>query len=250
MTKLLINIGVCCILLLPIVVVAQEGGGYVRLVGLPFEQANNQDINEFIKALYRLAIGVAATLAVLRLILAGAQYMFTDVVTTKADAKKNVQNSLVGLLVVLAAVLILNTINPQLTNLEALDIKKINVDVNFSPVEQCDVQSSATCCIESGGNWVLNSNVGSCNTGSESRGELEDGLAGNMLDEAIEDGEFTEVVEVYDLNEIPLAERQEYISNIWPDQCELDVDGEENGNLFREIENTEAGVIRYICVQP
>ena len=152
MTRPIIKLLACSILLLPVIVGAQAGGdeGYLRLVGLPFEQRGNQDINVYIQALYRLAIGVAASLAVLRLILAGAQYMFTDVVTKKADAKKNVQSSLIGLLIVLSAVLILNTINPQLTNLEALNINQVTVTVDPPPIGPDDPNTVAYWCNEYG----------------------------------------------------------------------------------------------------
>jgi hypothetical protein len=74
----------------------------------------------YANALYRVAISLAAVLAVLRLTLAGFKYMFSEVVTDKGEAKKDIQNALVGLLIILAAITILNTINPQLTNFNFL----------------------------------------------------------------------------------------------------------------------------------
>lgn len=118
----------CCLFLLPLITLADTG--FVRLVGLPFEPVQNPNINVFLGSLYRLAIGIAAAIAVVRLILAGAQYMLSDVVTTKEQAKTNVRTSIVGLLIVLSAVIVLNTINPQLTRLNALDLQQISVTLS------------------------------------------------------------------------------------------------------------------------
>jgi hypothetical protein len=54
-------------------------------------------------------------LAVLKITIAGVKYMLSDVVTSKESAKKDIQGALFGLLIVLAAVIILNTINPSLS---------------------------------------------------------------------------------------------------------------------------------------
>lgn len=74
----------------------------------------------YINALYVLAISLAAILAVIKLIMAGTQYMLTDIVTKKQNAKDNIKGALLGLVIILVAVTILNTINPNLTNLNIL----------------------------------------------------------------------------------------------------------------------------------
>jgi len=74
----------------------------------------------FIEALYKLAISAAAILAVLRLIWAGVQYMLSEIVTSKQKAVEDIKSALLGLLIVLGAVTILNTINPRLTNLDVI----------------------------------------------------------------------------------------------------------------------------------
>lgn len=123
--------------LLPLLVGAQ---GYVNLVGVPFVPENSQSLGPFITGLYRLAIGIAALAAVLRLILAGAKYIVTDVVTAKGEAKKDIQNALIGLLIVLSAVLILNTINPALNSFNALDgLQAPVINVNGPPPRNREV---------------------------------------------------------------------------------------------------------------
>lgn len=98
---------------------------FVPLIGIPGLTAGDYTINTYIDALYVLTISLAAFLVVVQLILAGFQYMLTDVVPQKEQAKTSIRNSFLGLGVILGAVLILNTINPQLTQLNALNIEPV-----------------------------------------------------------------------------------------------------------------------------
>tara|TARA_B100000745_G_scaffold63805_1_gene37709 strand:+ start:399 stop:1097 length:699 start_codon:yes stop_codon:yes gene_type:complete len=141
------------------------------MVGLPFEPAGNDKIETYLQALYRLAIGIAAMLAVLRLVLAGAKYILSDVVTKKEDAKKDIRTSIIGLLIVLSAVLILETINPALNNLRVLDLDQVRIeprpefrqDRNFLDTSEVIAVSGSvggeelarreTDCLNAGGNW-------------------------------------------------------------------------------------------------
>tara|TARA_B100001989_G_C24484753_1_gene436334 strand:+ start:42 stop:878 length:837 start_codon:yes stop_codon:yes gene_type:complete len=105
-------------LLLPFIASAQN---YETLVQLPGLETGSGDFENFINSLYILSITIAALLAVIKIIIGGVKYMMTDIVTTKGEAKKDIQGALIGLLIVLSAVLILTIINPQLVN------------VNFDP---------------------------------------------------------------------------------------------------------------------
>lgn len=112
---------IACVSLLPFWVFGAEGEGYVRLTGLPNSDINDLSTEGFINALYLIAISIAAFLAVGRLIFAGVKIMLSGAnVTSKEDAKRDIQGALLGLLIVLAAVLILTTINPELTNFNFL----------------------------------------------------------------------------------------------------------------------------------
>lgn len=71
--------------------------------------------------LYTFAIAIAAILVTIRLIYAGVQYMFSEVITNKSKAKEDIKNALLGLLIILGAVTILNTVNPQLTKTNIFD---------------------------------------------------------------------------------------------------------------------------------
>ncbi len=95
-----------------------EFKAFQTLPGL--ENAGNLTTQQYIDALYVIAITAAAILAVFKLIWAGVQYMLSEVVTNKQKAKQDIQGALLGLLIILAAVTILNTINPNLTQINFL----------------------------------------------------------------------------------------------------------------------------------
>lgn len=93
---------------------------YEPIVEIPRLDPNTQSTEQYVNALYLLAITVAAFLAVVKIIFGGVKWMLSDVVTDKSAAKKDIRGALLGLLIVLAAVIILNTINEDLTNLNIL----------------------------------------------------------------------------------------------------------------------------------
>lgn len=99
------------ILSLPLVTEAQ----FKPLVGIPGVAPNSTaTFGDYMNALYALAISLAGLLAVVKIVIAGAKYMLSDVVTSKEDAKKDIKGALFGLLIVMAAALILTVINPNL----------------------------------------------------------------------------------------------------------------------------------------
>lgn len=104
------NLLIFVLLLVPTTIFAQ----YEPLVGIPGIDAGS-DFNAYINALYKLSIALAALLAVIKIIVAGAKWMLTDLISSKEEAKKDIEGAVFGLLVIIAAVLILETINPQLT---------------------------------------------------------------------------------------------------------------------------------------
>jgi hypothetical protein len=55
---------------------------------------------------------------VVKIIIAGVKYMFTDIITQKGQAKKDIQGALLGLLIIVSAVIILSVINPDLTKFD------------------------------------------------------------------------------------------------------------------------------------
>jgi hypothetical protein len=98
----------------PIAVFAQKK--YMPLVEIPgITDGGGASFSEYINFLYILSITIAALLAMIKIVIAGVKYMLTDIVTSKEEAKKDIRKALLGLLLIMGAVLILNVINPQLT---------------------------------------------------------------------------------------------------------------------------------------
>ncbi len=133
----IVAIPILLTVLTPLSVLAQD---FVPLVGIPFVDdgeiggRDGAGLAAYVNSLYTAVIVIAAVLAVLRIVIAGVQYMLSDIVTTKAQAKKNIRNSLLGLVLVVAAVLVLETINPQLTNLSVLNLPGLSGQLNNTPI--------------------------------------------------------------------------------------------------------------------
>jgi len=103
------------VVLIPTSVFAEEAANNF-LVGIPGVGDPTGDFDGYINAIYAMFISLAALLAVVKIVIAGVKYMFTDIVPQKTQAKQDIQGALFGLLIVLGAVLILTVINPDLTN--------------------------------------------------------------------------------------------------------------------------------------
>jgi len=96
----------------PIAVFAQEDDNK-NLVNLPI--GDTDSFNDYINAVYLMFISIAALIAVVKIIIAGVKYMFTDIVTQKGEALNDIKGALLGLLIILSAVVVLTIINPDLT---------------------------------------------------------------------------------------------------------------------------------------
>jgi len=142
------------LILSPLVTFGQD---YQPLVGIP--QLQGQDgFNGYINAVYAMFISIAALLAVVKIIVAGVKYMFSDIATQKSDAKKDIRGALLGLVIVLAAVLILTIINPNLTNFDAGSIRQLDETVAVPNVTTA--QLSAITTTEQGRSWIPNDSSG------------------------------------------------------------------------------------------
>jgi len=68
-----------------------------------------------------IAIVLSATLAVIMVAIGGFKYMTTDSVFQMGNAKEQISNAIVGLLIVLTAVLIMAEINPNILKFRLLN---------------------------------------------------------------------------------------------------------------------------------
>lgn len=103
----------------PHVQVAQSEG-FVPLQPLPQPTGSGESDSfvGFLQTLFQLSIIAAGVLAVLMITIAGFEYMGSDKFSTLQKAKSRLWNAILGLLIVLGAVLILQTINPNITGLD------------------------------------------------------------------------------------------------------------------------------------
>ena len=113
------TITILTLLLTPLLTLA-EGytGDYTTLVNIPgVTDGDTITFAGYVNALYALCITVAAVIVVIRLVLAGATWALSEVITDKSQALQDIKGSLVGLLIILLAFVILQTINPQLNTI-------------------------------------------------------------------------------------------------------------------------------------
>ncbi len=161
---------------------------YVPLEPIPgFVQTGELNFGELLSSIFKVLIVVGGFIAIGAFVYAGIQYMMSEVVGTKSDAKKRLRASLMGLFLLIASWLILYTINPQLVTFSgALNPVKSNyqfigqqtqtntnvqqainnVQTNRGNASQADINTALTAeqnaeavCIQQGGsmlppNWL------------------------------------------------------------------------------------------------
>jgi type IV secretory pathway VirB2 component (pilin) len=127
------------VLVAPVLVFAQ----YKPLVGIP-GVSDTQNFDQYLQAIYATAISLAALLAVIKIVIAGVKWMTTEIVSSKGDAKKDIQGAVFGLIIILGAVLILNIVNPN--------IGTVNLSFNSPPRQAVS------------SDLILNAEVRACNT--------------------------------------------------------------------------------------
>ena len=96
------------------------------------------NIGTYIQGAYKLAIGLSIAVAVIMIFWGGFEYLLSQTPFGKSDGKARIQNAIGGLLLVLLAFLILQTINPNLVNFNfSLDLSKTggstNVPIIYDP---------------------------------------------------------------------------------------------------------------------
>lgn len=79
---------------------------------------NTNNLGSLIGEIYNLGIAITVVLAILVIMYAGIQYMITDNSGKKGDSIEKIKGALLGLGLALASYLILNTINPQILDLD------------------------------------------------------------------------------------------------------------------------------------
>ncbi len=124
MKKIILSLIFSTILIPSFIAFAQTTDKYKLLAPLPcvgtngacdgITPAEETTLKTYIEGAFKLLIGLAAVAAVLRIVVGGFMYMSSDAIQGKSDGKNMVTNSVKGLVLVIAAWLILSTINPNL----------------------------------------------------------------------------------------------------------------------------------------
>jgi hypothetical protein len=113
------------LLAVPLYALAQN---YSTLLDSPLS-GTEDGFSGYLNTVYAIAIGLAALLAVVKVIVAGVKYMLSDIVTSKETAKKEIKTALLGLVIIISAVMVLSFINPRLTNFD-FNFEKLNPTKN------------------------------------------------------------------------------------------------------------------------
>ena len=95
---------------------------YKLEVGIPGQpealEGSSPSLITYIRSIYLFALGAVGIAALGALVIGGFIYMSSDLIDTKSEAKKWIWGAISGLLLALAAYLILYTINPDLIRLK------------------------------------------------------------------------------------------------------------------------------------
>jgi len=97
---------------------------------------------EYIKYIYIFGLSLIGIAALGVLVYGGLMYMLSDTVVSKDDAKKYIWAAISGLLLGLAAFLILNTINPDLTYLTLPNLPDLPELEGPKPLTDCTEDAS------------------------------------------------------------------------------------------------------------
>jgi len=133
MKKIILNIGIFAVLamiILPtVIVLAADDLSYTVLAPLPgtTESDNTTTLQKYLPGLFKLLIGLSAVAAVLMIVIGGFQYISTDAIQKKSEGKERIKNAVLGLVLVISAWLILNTINPNLLKIN-LNIESVTTE--------------------------------------------------------------------------------------------------------------------------
>lgn len=114
--------------LLPAIALAAP---YVPLEPLPFlSQVRGTRLPDLLQALFQLLIIGGAGVAVLMITIGGIQYMTGEALHQKSEGRARIQNSVLGLILLLFIYLLLRTINPQLLNFNLGSITPVGQQSN------------------------------------------------------------------------------------------------------------------------
>lgn len=126
--------------------------------------APGSSLRDYLKYVYIFGLGASGIAAFVVIVWAGIKYAASEIITSKEEARKDIQNALFGLALLMSAYLILNTINPELVKLQIPSITPLpSGGLNCSRLGESET-SDKPCCSGLSANNVntcLNSQEGS-----------------------------------------------------------------------------------------
>ncbi|MCK5021854.1 MAG: hypothetical protein KAR54_01225 [Candidatus Pacebacteria bacterium] len=112
---------------------------------LPNIPDKTSNIGEYLQGIFILGVGLASVLAVLMIVIGGFKYMTAEASPFSIEeAKKNITNAILGLILILASWLLLNTISPDLINFN-LNLKGVTLPEPKEPehvVPFCEIEEN------------------------------------------------------------------------------------------------------------
>ena len=91
---------------------------FVPLAPIPGVIEQGFGFQQFLSGAFTLGVIVAAFLAVIMIVIGGLEYMMSEAVTSKEDAKDRITSAILGLLLILFSYILLATINPDILTLD------------------------------------------------------------------------------------------------------------------------------------
>jgi len=86
----------------------------------------------YVQNIYSFSLGLGALLAMVMIVIGAVQYTVSEAVSAKEDAKDRITKAVLGLVLLLAATLILFTINPKIPKLDLPNLGAPGSDLNGS----------------------------------------------------------------------------------------------------------------------
>ena len=128
------------LLVIPFVANADE---FVPLAPIPnLSTGSGDSLSDYVNSAFFLVISLAAMVAVIRIVIGGFQYMTTEALSAKDEARRTIQGAIFGLLLLLGSYLILGVINPQILDLESLNFSNLAPSASTQAQIQQDIQDT------------------------------------------------------------------------------------------------------------
>lgn len=126
---------------------SNDAGSGINAAGLPGSIQSASSPGALVKVIYQYALGIVGLVALGAIIYGGILWVFSaGVPGNQAKAQAWIRNALLGLLLLLGAYVLFNTINPYIINIEAID-KNLGQELNqgqLPPVQSSMPSTPAT----------------------------------------------------------------------------------------------------------